>query len=103
MKGAQELIWGLVRMGVLAAGVFYVIQVLIAYPKRESHERPAFDSNERLRSLERLLVWVGVMTVRIAGRLARPFVNMLSEASAEVGERAISRRQVQTALRLRAK
>ena len=99
MRGAQELIWGLVRMAMVAAGVFYAVQVLIAYTKQETRERPEFDAKDRLRSTERLLVWGGVMTVWLIGRLARPVINTLSEASAEVGEWAISRRQAQVTAR----
>jgi hypothetical protein len=103
MRGAQELIWGLVRMALIAAGVFYAVQVLVSYARHESHERPDFDAKDRLRSAERLLVWAGVMTVWVIGRLIRPVVSMLSEASAEVGEWAISRRQAQAAMRSRLK
>jgi len=103
MRGAQELIWGLVRMALIAVGIFYAIQVMVAYAKHESHERPSFDPNDRLRWAERLLIWAGVMTVWVVGKLARPVINMLSEASAEVGEWAISRRNVQAALRSRGK
>ena len=103
MRGAQELIWGLVRMALVAAGVFYVLQVLISYAKHESHERPDFDSRDRLRSAERLLVWAGVMTVWGLVRVSRPVINILSEASAEVGEWAISRGPLQATMRSRAK
>jgi hypothetical protein len=103
MKGAQELIWGVVRMTLVAAGVFYAVQVLITYAQHETYERPQFDEREKLRSTMRLLIWAGVMTVWITVRLARPVVNMLSEASAEVGEWAISHRPQQATLRSRAK
>jgi hypothetical protein len=93
MRGAQDLIWGLVRMALIAAGLFYAGQVLIAYATQESHERPKFDAGDRLRSAERLLIWGGVMTVWVIAQLARPLIDMLSEASAEVGEWAISRRE----------
>ena len=103
MRGAQELIWGLVRMALVAAGVFYVVQVLITYAKQEGHLRPGYDPNDRLRSAERLLVWAGVMAVWAVVRLGRPVVNMLSEASADFGEWAINRRPVQAAIRPRMK
>jgi hypothetical protein len=103
MRGVQELIWGLVRMALVAAGLFYAVQVLIAYAQHENHERPNFDDRAKLRSAWRFLVWAGVMTIWIAGRLARPVVNMLSEASAEVGEWAISRGHLDATLRSRAK
>ena len=103
MSGAQELIWGLVRMALVAAGVFYVLRVFMAYSKPERRVRPEFDASDRLRSLERLLVWAGVMAVWLVGRVARPLINMLSEASAEVGEWAISRAPVQAAIRSREK
>ena len=103
MRGAQELIWGLVRMTLVAAGVFYVVQVLVTYARQGSHLKPEYDTNDRLRSAERFLVWAGVMTVWAVGRVARPVVNMLSEASADFGEWAINRRPVQTAIRSRVK
>ena len=103
MRGAQELIWGLVRMALVAAGVFYAVQVLIAYARQESHVRPDYDPNDRLRSAERLLIWAGVMTVWAIVSVGRPLVNTLSEASADFGEWAINRRPVQAAIRSRVK
>jgi hypothetical protein len=102
MRGAQELLLGLVRMALIAAGVFYSVQILVACAKNESHERPSLDPTDRLRSAARLLLWIGVVTVGVIGQLARPLMNTLSEASAEVGEWAISRRQ-QVLTRSRAK
>src|SRR5579871_3784730 len=103
MRVAQELIWGLVRMALVAAGALYSAQVLLTYARHESVERPQFDPEDKLLWTGRLMVWAGVMAVRTLVRLSRPFVNMLSEASAEVGEWAIARRHTPATIRTRVK
>lgn len=103
MEAAGELIFGLLRMALVAAGVFYAVQVLIAYTKHADLKRPNFDPNDKLISGERLLVWAGVIAVSTVVRLGRPVVNMLAEASAEVGEWAITRRHLPATVRPRVK
>ncbi|HUI41303.1 MAG TPA: hypothetical protein VL523_04985 [Terriglobia bacterium] len=93
MNAWKDVLWGLLRMGAVAAGVFYLGQVLVTYAKSEGRYRPVIDRSDRLSTAQQSLLWVGVVLVGMVVRLARPFVDMLAEASAEVGEWALARQQ----------
>ncbi|HEV3275865.1 MAG TPA: hypothetical protein VG860_03540 [Terriglobia bacterium] len=92
MRTVGEFVVGLLKMGLLAAGVLYAVEVLVAYLRLGDHLRPEFDSSKPLRSATRWSVWAGVVATDLVVRLFQPMVNMLSEASADVGEWAIARR-----------
>jgi hypothetical protein len=103
MRTIQEVLSGLIRLGLLAAGVVYTIQILKTYASARAGEPhwPPLDRKEPVRSAEQVLIWGGVFLVAVAVRLVRPLVDMLSEASAEVGEWAINRHQTEAAIRTR--
>ncbi|HEY6292704.1 MAG TPA: hypothetical protein VI455_14235 [Terriglobia bacterium] len=98
---AQELLWALLRMGLVAVGLYYVVAVLTTYFRSRTQRPSSFNRKDLLRSAEHLLISGGVITVAVVVSLVRPLANMLSEASAEVGEWAISRHQTQAALHTR--
>jgi len=50
------------------------------------HYRLSFDLRDPARSVVHLLVWLGVKVLQVGLRFARAFLNILLEASAEVGE-----------------
>ena len=91
MRTVQELVVGLIKGGLLAAGVLYAVEVLVTYLRLGELNRPGFDSSKRLRSAAQWSIWAGVVATEFVARLGRPLVNMLSEASADVGEWAIAR------------
>lgn len=99
MRTLQDLVLGLVRAGLLAAGVLYAVEVLVHCLSLGEHPRPELDPSRRLMSAWRLSVWAGVTTVRMAVKMSRPLINTLSEASADVGEWAITRRQAHVTTR----
>lgn len=103
MRTIQEVLWGLIKLGVLAVGVLYVIEILKTYASARAGEPhwPPLDRKEPIRSAEQVLIWTGVFVVAVVVRLARPVLDTLSEASAEVGEWAISRRQTEATIRTR--
>jgi len=103
MRTTQEFLWGLIKLGLLAVGVLYAIQILKAYVSARAGEPdwPPLDRKEPIRSAEQVLIWGGVLVVAVLVRLVRPLVDMLSEASAEVGEWAMSRRQTEATVRTR--
>jgi hypothetical protein len=103
MRTTQEVLWGLIKLGLLAVGVLYAAQILKTYASARAGKPhwPPLDWKEPIRSAEQVLIWGGVFVVAVIVRLARPMVDMLSEASAEVGEWAISRHQTEATLRTR--
>jgi hypothetical protein len=72
-----------------AAGAVYAGMVLMRFRTDRPHYRLSFDSRDPARSVEHLLVWLGVKVLEACLRIARAILNALLEASAEVGERFI--------------
>ena len=103
MVTIQEILWGLVKLGLVAAAAIYVVQVFMIYSRIKAGEfhSPAIDEKHLALSVEQWLIWAGVALVALTVRLCRPFVDILAEASAEVGEWAINQRQTPAALRPR--
>lgn len=103
MRTIQEVLSGMIKLGLVAIGILYVIQILKTYASARAGEPhwPPLDRKEPIRSAEQVLIWGGVFVVAVVARLVRPLVDMLSEASAEVGEWAINRHQTEAAVRTR--
>jgi hypothetical protein len=91
MKTLQEVVRGAMKIGLAGLGLLYAIEVIRMYAKAGEHERPAFDPAEVIESTERLLIWVGVILIRVSIRISRPVLDVLSEASADLGEWALAR------------
>ena len=99
MRTLQDLIVGLVRAGLLAAGVLYAVEVLVHSLSLGELARPELDPSRRLVSSWRLSVWAGATAIQLAVRMSRPLINTLSEASADVGEWAMTRRHAHVTTR----
>ena len=99
MRTLQDFVVGLVRAGLLAAGVLYAVEVLVHCLSLGEHARPEFDPSRRLESAWRLSVWAGVTAAQMVVKMSRPLINTLSEASADVGEWAIAHRHAHVTTR----
>lgn len=99
MRTVQEVVVALIRAGLMTAGVLYAVEVLVNCLSLGEHERPEFDVSKRFRSAWRVSIWAGVTAAKFVVRISRPLVNMLSEASADVGEWAITHRHAQVTTR----
>lgn len=99
MRTVLDIAVALVKMGLMAAGVLYAVEVLVNCLSLGRHQRPEFDSSQRLRSAWRLSVWAGVAATNLVVRMSRPLVNMLSDASADVGEWAVTHRHAHVTTR----
>ena len=94
------LVWVLkVLLGV--AVVVYAGFVAMAYAMDGPRYRPRLDLDAPLRSLQRLLVWLGVKAVHGVLRMSKATLNVFSEASAEVGDWVVSRRSEKEQRRFR--
>jgi hypothetical protein len=69
-----------------AAGALYAGMVLMRYRTDGPHYRLSFGLRYPARSVQHLVVWLGVKVLVACLRIARTIFNMLLEASAEVGE-----------------
>ena len=70
----------------VAAGVLYAGMVLMRFRTDRPHYRLSFDLREPGRSVEHVVIWLGVKALEGCLRMARSIWNVLLEASAEVGE-----------------
>lgn len=101
--GLHGLFMGLFDLAVVAAGVIYTGLVVTIYRINGPHYRPHVSLYEPAVSAERLLVWLGVKTLSVTIRLGAPVFGMLSEASAEVGEWYLRRRDPETVASFRSR
>jgi hypothetical protein len=69
-----------------AAGAVYAGVVLMRYRTDGPHYRLSFSLQHPARSAPHLVVWLGVKALGGCFRITRPILNVLLEASAEVGE-----------------
>jgi hypothetical protein len=77
---------GFFKLAVLAGVALYACLVLVNYRTVNPRVRPHVDWHDPAQFAERWAIWLGVVVVSLAARLAAPLLGMLSEASADVGE-----------------
>ncbi len=83
---------GFLKLALLAGAVFYAALVLMSYQTEGIKARPQVDWNDPPHAVERLSVWAGVEALVFSIRVGKKLFEMLSEASAEVGEWFLSHR-----------
>jgi len=76
----------LCKLLAIAAGAIYAGMVVMRYRTDRPHYRLSFQLRDPARSLQHLMVWLGVRVFDACLRLVVAVFNMLLEASAEVGE-----------------
>jgi len=76
----------LCKLLAIALGAVYAGMVLMRYRTDRPHFRLNFQLRDPARSMQHLMVWLGVKILDACLRLVMAFLNMLLEASAEVGE-----------------
>ena len=99
----QWLFWGAVKLGLIASGLFYGVLLLTTYSKEGVDYRLDLELADPARSAEHLLIWVGVKLVAAIGRAARPILDVLYEASADVGTWVVSKSSAQVQARVRSR
>ena len=95
-SGLHGVFIGLFDLAIVAAGIIYTGLVLMSYRTDGPNYRPHINLYEPARSVETLLVWLGVKLLAFTLRLGIPVLGMLSEASAEVGEWYLRHRDPET-------
>ena len=84
--GLLSILNGFLELALLAVVAVYTGLVLTNYGTAGRHVHPRVDWRDPLHSAGRLAVWLGVVALALAVRIMTPIFEMLSEASAEVGE-----------------
>ncbi len=76
----------LLKLLAIAAATIYAGMVLMRYSTDGPRYRLSFELRDPARSVQNLVVWLGVKVFDACLQFARGVFNMLLEASAEVGE-----------------
>ncbi len=94
---------GLAKIVLIAGAVLYLGLILMAYRTDGPASHLRLDLRDPARSLERLLVWLGVRVLDLGLRILRALFGALADASAEVGEWFLRHRdpEVQASFRSR--
>ena len=77
---------GVIKLFLAGVCVLYAGLVLIAWRTEGIHDRVPFDWKDPARSVERLLVWVGLRGVSAVLHGLRGALEILEDASADVGD-----------------
>jgi len=87
----SNLLIDFLRLVFLTSVVLYAGLVLISYGAEGTRKRPQIELKDPAGSAEKILVWLGVVTLAWGVRRAARTFAMLAEASATVGEWYLSR------------
>jgi hypothetical protein len=96
----QMLVGAVAKLLLIASGAFYTILVLTTYAKQGPDYQLHFESGHPARSAERFLIWMGI---KVAAAMAFAFkwiLELLFEASADVGVWAVSKSTPQVQARV---
>ena len=77
---------GAVKLFVAGVMILYAGMVAVTLRTRGTHYRVQHDSQNPVRTAETFLVWAGVRVASQTLRLVRAILDLLEEASADVGE-----------------
>lgn len=80
------------RLILLGTAVLYTVHVLITLRTEGSHYKLRFDGHDPARSAERALIWLGVRALVSILAGLKASLDVLEDASADVGEWVLHRR-----------
>jgi hypothetical protein len=91
------------KLLLVTGGLLYAGLVLMSYRTDGPRSAPRLELADPARSVQRLMVWLGVKAVAATVGASKALLNLLSEASAEVGMWFLRRQsaEVQAAFRSR--
>ena|SRR6516162_245718 len=88
------------KLLLMAAGAFYALLVLSTYAREGPNFQLRLRSNHPARSAERLLIWAGIKMILAIARAVRSILNVLYQASADVGTWVVSKSSAQVQARV---
>ena len=92
MKAVLQFSAELLKISLVLAGVFYSLEVLVHFVRFRERYQVEINPDHPFRSAGQLLIGAGVFLTAAIVTVARPAIDMLGEASAEVGEWALTKR-----------
>ena len=99
----QTLVAGTVKLGMIASALSYTFLVVTTYAKEGPDYRLHFELSDAARSVERLLIWMGIKFSTAIGRAFRSTLDLLYDASADVGTWVVSKSSPQVQARVRSR
>jgi hypothetical protein len=99
----QMLVAGALKLGLVVSVLFYTFLVMTTYVREGRDYRLYLEPGDSARSVERLLIWVGVKVTAAVRRVFMSILELLYDASADVGTWVVSKgsEQVQALFRSR--
>jgi len=89
---AWTLLTGIVKLVLAGVAVLYFGLVLIAWRTEGAHGRVRFDWEDPARSGKQLLVWIGAKAISAVLKAVKAILDILEDASADVGDWLIHHR-----------
>jgi hypothetical protein len=99
----QWLVWTAVKLGLITSGLFYGFLVLTTYAREGPAYRLHLELADPARSAERLLIWMGIKVAAAIAWAAKLILDLLYEASADVGTWVVSKSSAQVQARVRSR
>ena len=90
------LFFGFLKLALVAGAALYAGLVLMTYRAGGPHVRPQFNRDDLLHSAEEWMVWLGVKFLELAAPVAVRILDVLAEASAQVGDWFLRTRRRET-------
>lgn len=87
------IVVGVVKLCLVSLAVLYGGVVAVALQTERHQDHVQFDWNDPARAVARFLVWVGVRIANQALHVLKASLNLLEEASADVGEWVLQHRR----------
>ena len=98
-----RLVWDAVRLLLVASGLFYAFLVVTTYAKEGPDYHVHLELTDPGRSVERVLIWMGIKVATAIAHAARWILDLLYEASADVGTWVVSKSSSQVQARVRSR
>ena len=103
MSQMAMLIRGAFMLGLVAAGALYVLLVATVYRIQGPGYHLYLTLRDPIRSVERLLVWIGVKLAAVVVAAGQATLHVLYDASADVGTWVVSKSGAQVQARVRSR
>ena len=100
---AQMLVAAVLKLGLIASAVFYTFLLMTTYAKEGRDYRLYLEPGDSARSVQRLLIWVGIKVTTAIRRGFRLVLELLYDASADVGTWVVSKSGAEVRARFRSR
>ena len=88
------------KLLLITAGVVYASLVVVTYAKEGPEFQPHLELRDPARAVERFLIWIGIKVLAAMVRAFKRVLDLLYEASADVGVWVVSKGNTQVRARV---